>query len=163
MSKSCGIILFYIENNKIYVLLGHPGGPYNKGRGEGKWGILKGKKDEKDKDDFDCAIREFEEESGFLLSKELKKSAFFLEEIMQSSNKKVLCWAIKYKIPPDFVFKSNIEKIEYPKKSGNFIKIPEIDEINYFEISEAKNKIHKKQRKILNKLEEEISENGKRK
>ena len=163
MSKSCGIILFYIENNQIYVLLGHPGGPYNKDRGEGKWGILKGKKDEEDKDDFDCAIREFEEESGFLLSKELKRSAFFLKEIVQSSNKKVLCWAIEYKVPSDFVFKSNMLQIEFPKKSGNFIEIPEIDEIKYFEISDAKNKVHKKQQQILEKLEEEINTNARRK
>lgn len=153
MSKnqtSAGILAYRIGiNNTLEVFLVKPGGPYI--TNETKWGIPKGHIEKYDKKIVDTAIREFKEEVGYEF-KISKKQLIDLGEAKQNKNKIIYIWAYKLDLGDEFIVKSNLTKIEYPKNSNQFIDIPEISEGKYFQINEAVNKIVPGQIPILHRL-----------
>jgi predicted NUDIX family NTP pyrophosphohydrolase len=145
MSKSAGILLYRRTNNNTEVFLGHPGGPYYKGKDDHSWGIPKGTFTEEDA--IEAARREFKEETGFDIHKKI--SAVPLTPIIyRSGNKKekktVFAWAIEGDLDESKAH-SNMFEMEWPPRSGKMKKYPELDRYGWFTIEQAKIKITKSQ------------------
>ena len=132
-------------------------GPYWKNRTQNVWNIPKGHV-ENSENLLDCAIREFEEETGLTIPKEKYLDFQYLGFTKTSKNKKIVhIFALQhdyipiegeYKVP----IKSNLCEIEYPPKSGEIVMIPELDEAKYINIQIAYNYIFKYQQIFLDRL-----------
>jgi len=149
--------MYFIDNGKVNVFLVHPGGPFWKGKDEAAWGIPKGRIEE-DKEGnaeklIDVARREFQEETGI----KLKENIDFIDLsfLKRKNGKKVYVWAFLGNGSEKFI-KSNETEVEWPHKSGKIIKVPEVDKAKYFEISDAKKKIHIYQQTFLDRLKEKV-------
>lgn len=152
MKRSAGILPYKIIDNKLYVYLEHPGGPYLSSIN--KWSICKGEY-EKNENALTAALREFEEETSFKINKD---KLFFLASEKQSNNKLITIFAINQDIDPKLM-KSNTFTIEYPKNSGKFQEFPEMDKASWFEIDEAIKVVFKGQIKVLEKLKDKYINN----
>ena len=145
--KSAGILAYRNDHEETEVFLVHPGGPFWAKKDLNSWSVPKGEFEEAE-DPFDAAIREFNEETGFLPEGEF----FRLERVKQPGGKLIYTWAVK----GDFdatIAKSNLFKMEWPPKSGNFKEFPEVDKAGWFKLESAKTKIVKGQIPILENLE----------
>jgi len=149
MSKiiSCGILLYRITD-ELEVFLVKPGGVYNK---NALYGIAKGHLEDEDSSKQDAAIREFLEETGANIKIDRSK-LIDLDKVNQNKNKIVYCWAYKYDLGDKFIVKSNMTTVEYPKKSGNFMEVPEIDNGKYFPVKKAKGAMIETQFEFVKRL-----------
>lgn len=143
---SHGILLFRFKNEKLEVMLIHPGGPIWAKKDYGVWSIPKGLP-EGDEKPFDTAKREFKEETGF----EVDGEFIDLGELNQSSNKIVHVWALQKDLDTRNIV-SNTFTFEWPKNSGKIQKYPEADKAGWFDIELAKKKIRQEQIGFLDKL-----------
>ncbi len=141
MKLSCGILPYKIENGKIKVYLSHFGGPFWKNK-KRSWGIIKGEAEDKE-DCLKTAKREFFEETG----KKIEGDFIDLGET-KTSNKIIHIFAIEKDLDTDI--KSNLVKLEY---KGKLFEFPEIDEVKWFNLEEAKEKIVKSQEVFLERLD----------
>ena len=139
MKYSAGILLYKKPSD---VLLVHPGGPYY--TNSDMWVIPKGEI-EPDEDKFEAAKRELFEETGIILD----SKTIYLGEFKQSEYKSIFIWAAEQDFNPKDMIINYIE-IDF---CGKQIIIPEIDKAKWFDINEAKEKIHKGQKQVLDKLE----------
>lgn len=158
---SAGLLMYCVENGKIKVFLGHVGGPFGWKKDDGMWGIPKGELNNgyNDGDDlFKVALREFEEETGIKINSHREK-LIDLGLVKRKDRKKVYVWAFQGTGEEKFI-KSNEIEMEWPPKSGKMIKIPEIDKAKYFDIEEARMKMHPYQRDLLDRLKEKLKEKG---
>ena len=146
MKRSAGILPYKYIDNKLYVYLEHPGGPYYQNRDI--WSICKGEYTKEKA--IDAAIREFREESGKSISKE---KLLFLKTHKVNNRKLVTVFITEIDIDPSKM-KSNTFTKEYPKNSRKIEEFPEMDKANWFSIDEAYKKIYKSQIPFLLKLEE---------
>lgn len=146
---SAGILLFRKKGLTWEVLLGHMGGPFWRKKDEASWTIPKGEFDPSDEDSLDAACREFEEETGHRLS----GSFIELTPIVQSGGKQVYAWAVEGDLQLDD-FVSNTFEMEWPPRSGKMETFPELDRVGWYALEEAKNKILKGQRKLIDQLDE---------
>ena len=145
---SGGILVYKYVDGKLKVMLAHPGGPFWEKKDESAWSIPKGLQ-ETDETILDTAKREFEEETGY----EIQKDLLGLGTIKQPSKKLITIFAVEMEIDVDKV-KSNFFEMEWPPRSGNIQKFPENDRAQWFTIEEAKKKIFKGQKGFLDKLVE---------
>lgn len=146
MKQSAGILLFRKLKNDIEFFLVHPGGPYFTKKNEGWWTVPKGEINT-DEDPLAAAIREFEEETGYLPSGEFIP----LSPIRQKGGKEVKCWAIEGDLNPASL-QSNTFDLEWPPRSGQMKSFPEIDKGNWFSYQEACILINEKQIAFLQEL-----------
>lgn len=152
MSKhSAGILLFRFRNEKLEVMLVHPGGPFWAKKDNGAWSIPKGLFEENEKP-MDAAKREFKEETGFEVDGEFIE----LGELKQPSKKIVRAWALEKDLDEAKVM-SNTFTLEWPRNSGRVQEYPEIDKAGWFDIEQAKKKILKGQIGFIDKLVEIIN------
>lgn len=150
MKKSAGVLVYKKEKNEIKVLLCHMGGPFWEENDLGGWCIPKGEiQNEKT---IDTAIREFNEETGFIIE---KTKLEFLASKKQLSRKLDVIFMATNDYDASKAF-SNTFKREYPKGSGVICEFPEMDMADWIELQEAKKKILKGQRYFLEKLEQRI-------
>ena len=112
MKQSAGILLYRKTGSEPEFFLVHPGGPFFAKKQEGWWTIPKGEPNP-DEDLLECAIREFEEETGYRPSPPFTE----LAPITQKGGKKVYCWAAEGDLDPDAITCNTFE-IEWPPKSG---------------------------------------------
>ncbi|MEO5564305.1 MAG: NUDIX domain-containing protein [Chitinophagaceae bacterium] len=145
--QSAGILLYRFQKKKTEVFLVHPGGPFWKNKDAGAWTIPKGEFTG-DEDPLEAAKREFEEETGTLLTGKFTE----LQPIKQKAGKTVYAWAIEGDIDPSKI-KSNSFEIEWPPKSGKMTSFPEIDRADWFDLIKAKEKINISQVDIISQLE----------
>ncbi|MDO8508128.1 MAG: NUDIX domain-containing protein [Nanoarchaeota archaeon] len=145
---SSGLLMYKFANSELKVFLVHPGGPFWKNKDEGAWSVPKGEVEENE-DFLDTAKREFSEEVGFIPESD---NFIPLGEVVQKSGKIVHCWAFQGDWS-GLLMTSSFVTIEYPVKSGKFIKIPEIDKAQFFPIQEARKKINPSQKNFLDRLE----------
>ena len=103
------------------------------------WSVAKGEI-EPDEDLLHAAHREFSEETGLTLA----GRAIPLAPIRQASGKLVHVWAIEADIDPSVV-QSNSFPLEWPPRSGQVRQFPEVDRAAWFDLAEARSKIHKGQ------------------
>lgn len=153
MKISAGILIYRQKENKIEVLLVHPGGPFWKKRDLNSWSIPKGEINalnfEKFENEFDFlkneALRELEEETGIELKKEDKQRIFYLGKV-KSINKLLFVFALEKDLGDDIKIKSNLIEIEW---KGRKIKIPEVDKASYFDLKTAEEKLVNYQKEII--------------
>ncbi|HUP28588.1 MAG TPA: NUDIX domain-containing protein [Usitatibacter sp.] len=144
--KSAGILLYRRGARGLEVLLGHPGGPFWRGRDEGAWTIPKGEIGE-DEDPFAAAQREFREETGF----EAPGTALALTPLRQPSRKWVYVWAIEGDCDTTQA-SSNTFSMEWPPRSGRLQDFPELDRVEWFATDEAAKRILRGQAPFVDEL-----------
>lgn len=146
MKTSAGILVYKKENDEILFFIAHPGGPFWKNKDIGAWSIPKGEFNQ-DKNAFDAAIREFEEETG------TKPKGNFIElaPVKLKSGKMIYAWAVEDNIDADKII-SNEFPLEWPSKSGKFIDVPEIDRCGWFGKEEALGKLNAAQNTFVIEL-----------
>jgi len=145
--KSAGILLYRRRERGLEVLLAHPGGPFWKKRDLGSWTIPKGEIDEGE-DGFAAARREFTEETGIALP---AGDAIALTPLKQPSRKLIHAWAIEGDCDAAGC-RSNLFRMEWPPKSGQFADFPEIDRAEWFDLPTAQTKILPGQAPFLREL-----------
>jgi predicted NUDIX family NTP pyrophosphohydrolase len=133
--------------NTLEVLLVHPGGPFWANKDVGSWSIQKGEYLEAEAP-LEAAKREFVEETGFCCSEPF----ISLGTCQQASGKLVVAWAFKGDCDPELLV-SNTFEMEWPPKSGKMKTFPEADRAAWFDLEEAKKRIHKGQIKFIEELE----------
>jgi predicted NUDIX family NTP pyrophosphohydrolase len=128
---------------ELEVFLVHPGGPFWAKKDHGAWSIPKGEYAEGE-DALEAAQREFHEETGFTAE------GPFLElgAIKQAGGKVVTSWAFEGDCDPQLM-RSNLCQIEWPPRSKHLIEVPEVDRGGWFPIPEARERILKSQRPLL--------------
>lgn len=143
---SAGILLFRFRNEKLEVMLVHPGGPIWAKKDIGTWSIPKGLP-EKNENLLDTAKREFKEETGFEIG------AYFIDlgEIDQPGRKTIHIWALEKDLDVTNIV-SNAFKFEWPRKSGKIREYTEVDKADWFDIPLARRKILKGQRGFIDRL-----------
>lgn len=143
---SAGILLFR-KKPDLEFFLAHPGGPYWKNKDAGAWSIPKGEIEEGE-DKLNAAIREFEEETGF------KPEGKFLElgSVTQKGGKTVHAWAVEGELPGNHQVDSNTFEIEWPPRSGQMKKFPEIDRAEFLPREIVLDKINPAQAEFIHRL-----------
>jgi len=146
MKQSAGILLYRNSGSETEFFVVHPGGPFFAKKNEGWWTIPKGEL-LPDETALDCAIREFEEETGHKPQPPFTE----LQPITQKGGKKVLCFAAEGNIDADTIT-SNTFTIEWPPRSGKMKEFPEIDKAGWFALAEAKILINERQADFLEQV-----------
>jgi len=146
MKQSAGILLYRNTGPETEFFLVHPGGPFFSKKNEGWWTIPKGEL-LPDESPLECAVREFEEETGHKPQPPFTE----LEPITQKGGKKVLCFAAAGNLNADTIV-SNTFTIEWPPKSGKMKDFPEIDKAGWFAMTEAKILINERQVSFLEQI-----------
>ncbi len=144
--RSAGILMYRRTGGAVEVLLVHPGGPFWKKKDDGAWTIPKGLY-QAEEEALAAARREFEEETGAAPAGEFIP----LGEFRQSSAKTVSVWAAEGEFDVTKL-KSNAFTLEWPPKSGKMSEFPEIDRAAWFSPEDARRKILKGQRAVLDAL-----------
>jgi predicted NUDIX family NTP pyrophosphohydrolase len=148
---SAGLILYRKKENRLEVLLIHPGGPFWVKKDLGAWSIPKGEIGSEE-DHLAAAKREFEEEVGFAPAGEFLP----LGSVVEKSGKTVHAWAFEGDCDPKSI-KSDTFTIEWPPRSGRQQTFPEADRAEFFDDETAKQKINPAQAEFLSKLLEKVS------
>jgi predicted NUDIX family NTP pyrophosphohydrolase len=146
--------MFRMKDEKLEVLLVHPGGPYFRKKDEGAWTIPKGEVGQGE-DLLDRAKIEFEEELGISVEAAVTGGpATWIElgEVKQKGGKTVHAWAFAGDLPPDFKLSSNTFALEWPPRSGRTQPFPEIDQAGFFSPELARIKINPAQAVFLDRL-----------
>ena len=135
MKNSAGIL---IENDRDEILLGHATG--NK-----HWEIPKGKYDKSDLVLINTALRETQEETGLVFSKDnliLIASCYF------NSEKNMTLYKLNFKIPYDAVSLDRL-RCSSKVKRAKYKQFPEIDDYRWFQKKEVLNYVSKAMYKFL--------------
>jgi predicted NUDIX family NTP pyrophosphohydrolase len=123
------------------------GGPFWARKDDGGWSIPKGEYDDGE-DPFAVALREFEEELG----SPCPATDFEpLGEVRQPSGKRLTVWAAE----GDFdatTATSNTFEMEWPPRSGQMQRFPEIDRADWFPLDTARVKVLKGHVVFLDRL-----------
>jgi predicted NUDIX family NTP pyrophosphohydrolase len=144
--RSAGVLLYRCKGRGIEVLLVHPGGPFWAKKDDGAWSIPKGLI-EAVENAVDVARREFEEETGATLQGNLVPLGSFT----QSRAKIIEVWASEGDFDPA-TLRSNTFSMEWPPRSGQMREFPEADRAEWFGLEEARIKILKGQRPVIDVL-----------
>jgi predicted NUDIX family NTP pyrophosphohydrolase len=149
---SAGVLLYRLSDDRLQVLLVHPGGPFWAKRDEGAWSIPKGEYDATE-EPLEAARREFAEELGSELPTAV--APIDLGEVTQKSGKRVRAFAVAGDIDPSTV-RSNMVEIVWPPRSGRTIEIPEVDRAEWFALDDARAKINAGQVDLLTRLQDAV-------
>jgi len=144
--QSAGILVYRFQSGTLQVLLVHPGGPFWAKKDKGAWSIPKGEHSGQE-DAFQAARRELKEETGF----EAQGQAMDLGVLRQPGGKRVHIWAVEGDFDPHEI-RSNTFEMEWPPKSNQVQRFPEVDRAAWFTVPEAKEKLHKGQVGFIDRL-----------
>ena len=147
---SAGLLPYRRRKGRVEVFLVHPGGPFCVNKDEHAWSVAKGEV-EPDEDLLNAAHREFSEETGLTLA----GRTIPLAPIRQASGKLVHVWAIEADIDPSVV-QSNSFPLEWPPRSGQVRQFPEVDRAAWFDLADARSKIHKGQIALLDEVNSKL-------
>lgn len=142
---SAGLVLYRYRDDRLQVLLVHPGGPFWARKDAGAWSIPKGEA-EPNEELLAVALREVREETGFAVDGPFAQLA-----PVKQSNKIVHAWAARCERESAEVV-SNAFRIEYPPRSGRIAEFPEIDRAEWFDYATACEKILPTQRPLLDEF-----------
>ncbi len=144
---SAGVLLYRVTDGSVEVLIGHPGGPFWAKKDEGAWSIPKGEYVEEE-DPWAAAQREFAEELG----KQLPDGPRIdFPPLKQPGGKIITAFAVRGDLELEGAV-SNTFTLEWPKGSGNVREYQEIDRVQWFGVAEARSKLLKGQRPLLDQL-----------
>ncbi len=149
-AQSAGVVLYRRRGPALEVLLVHPGGPFWARKDEGAWSIPKGEFSS-DEAPADAARREFTEETGV----ELGAALLPMTPVAQSRGKMVHPFAVEGDLDVQAI-RSTTFDLEWPPRSGQTRKFPEVDRAAWFSLVDAKRKIVAGQRPILDELRERL-------
>ena len=148
---SAGLLMYRINQGELEVFLAHPGGPFYINKDKGVWSIPKGLVEDGE-DYLSAAKREFFEETGL----EPKGELIDLGKVRQSSGKIVYAWAFEGDYDPSKGVPSNHFEMQWPPNSGQIRSFPEIDQVNFFDLALAREKINPAQIEFLERLKDYI-------
>lgn len=152
--RSAGILLHRRRDGRIEVLLGHPGGPYWARKDAGAWMVPKGAVEDGESA-LDAALREFGEEVGTVPP----GTPVPLRTVRQNGGKMVEVFALEGDLDPARLESADFE-LEWPPRSGELRRFPELDRVAWMAISEARRKILKSQAPLLDALEALLQPGG---
>jgi predicted NUDIX family NTP pyrophosphohydrolase len=144
---SAGLLLFRRLHGPLEIFLAHPGGPFWAARDLGAWTIPKGVIDPGE-EPLAAAQREFGEETGIVAVPPFIP----LGSIRQRAGKTVHAWAWEGDADASKVT-SNTMRCEWPRGSGNYIVVPEIDRCQWFDGTTARQRINPAQVDLIERLE----------
>jgi predicted NUDIX family NTP pyrophosphohydrolase len=144
--ESAGLLPYRLRDGTAEVFLVHPGGPFWAKKDAGAWTIAKGEP-EPGEAPLAAAIREFAEETGTRLEGDF----IALPPCRQAGGKLVRAWAIAAEMDPAMV-RSNEFEMEWPPRSGQSRRFPEIDRAAWFSLHDARERINKAQTALLDAL-----------
>lgn len=150
---SAGLLLYRAHGETVEVLLAHPGGPFFARKDAGAWTLPKGEP-EPGEQELACAIREFAEETGVR-----PEAAQYVDlgKVKQRGGKEVHAWAFEMAWTGSGAPQSNTFRIEWPPRSGRMQEFPEIDRLELFELSAAREKMNPAQVVFLDRLLEYLT------
>ena len=147
---SAGVLLYRTRDaagGVVEVLIVHPGGPFWARKDDGVWSMPKGEYTDGD-DPWAAARREFAEEIGFPLP---RGSRIDFGPLKQPSGKVVTGFAVLGDLDITDA-RSNTFEMEWPKGSGKMREFPEVDQVGWFSVAQARTKLLKGQREFLDRL-----------
>jgi predicted NUDIX family NTP pyrophosphohydrolase len=145
-------MLYRDTNDGVQVLLGHMGGPFWARKDAGAWTVPKGEYTA-DETPEAAARREFTEELGLPVP---PGELIDLGTVKQSGGKTVTVWALAADLDPATVVPGTFE-MEWPRNSGRMQEFPELDRVEWFDLTTAATKIVGGQRAFLDRLTDELS------
>lgn len=149
---SAGLLLHRGAAPEVEVLIVHPGGPFWAKKDDGAWSIPKGEHGEDD-DPHDAALREFAEELGSPPpADERGEDDVDLGVVQLSSGKRIRAFARRADFDASTIT-SNTFEVEWPPRSGRRQAFPEVDRAAWFDLDEARVKLHPVQAELLDRLE----------
>jgi predicted NUDIX family NTP pyrophosphohydrolase len=147
---SAGLLMYRRGDGRVWVLLVHPGGPFFRNKDEGAWSIPKGEF-EPGEEPLEAARREFHEEVGV----QPEGPFLALTPVKQKGGKVVHAWAFAGDCDPGSIGRSTFT-IEWPPRSGRRVEFPEVDRAAFFNLAEARRKIHAGQARLIDELEQRL-------
>ncbi|MGN7798886.1 NUDIX domain-containing protein [Leifsonia sp. 22587] len=156
MTVRSAALLLYRRRAGVEVWIAHMGGPYWARKDEAAWSFPKGIVEEGDLgDELAAARREFMEEIG---TPPPDADYVPLGEF-PGSGKTIVVFAAESEFQPDAV-RSNTFELEWPPRSGRMRSFPEVDDARWFPLEEARPKLTKAQRPILDALLARLEEDA---
>jgi predicted NUDIX family NTP pyrophosphohydrolase len=149
---SAGVLLFRQRDGSTEDLLIKPGGPIWRNKDIGAWMIPKGAV-EAGETPAEAALREFEEEMGTRLT----SVPFHLARVRQAGGKHVEAFAVEGELDPEKVTSNEFE-LEWPPRSGQFERFPEVFEAKWMSLTRAREMMLPSQLPLLDALEEKLRE-----
>ena len=141
-------LLLYRRRSEVEVWIAHMGGPFWARKDEGAWSFPKGIVEEGDlRDELSAARREFAEEIG---TPSPDADYVPLGEF-RGSGKTIVVFAAQSEFEPESI-RSNTFDLEWPPRSGRRQEFPEVDDARWFTVEQARLKLTKTQRPILDAL-----------
>jgi predicted NUDIX family NTP pyrophosphohydrolase len=150
--RSAGILLFRRGPDGVEVLLGHPGGPYWARKDQGAWMVPKGAV-ESGESPLQAALREFGEEVGPVPD----GSPVPLATVRQNGGKLVEVFLLEGEFDP-VALVSNEFELEWPPRSGRLQRFPELDQVAWMTLDEARGRILKSQLPVIDALAARLGE-----
>ena len=147
VEMSAGILLHRVRQGGVEVFLAHMGGPFWSRKDAGAWSIPKGLYGPEEQP-LAAALREFFEEVGAPAPEEDYE---LLGEFRQPSGKRLTVFGASTHADVRFIG-SNLFEMEWPPRSGRMQQFPEMDAAGWFGLEEAREKMVKGQRPILDAL-----------
>ncbi len=141
------------RDRDLEVLLVHPGGPYWSRRDDGWWSVPKGEVDEGE-DALAAAEREFAEELGVSAPRGPRTA---LGVVVQAAGKRVHAWAVAGDLDVSAVAGGTFE-LEWPPRSGNLRRFPEVDRAAWYTLEEARVKLLPGQVPLLDRLVDALAD-----
>ena len=145
---SAGILLYRTTDQRVEVLIVHPGGPFWKNKDLGAWSIPKGEF-LPGQDPLTVARKEFHEELGKKVSGKFTE----LRPIRQAGGKIVYCFTQEHDLDISKI-KSNTFTTEWPPKSGRQQEFPEVDRAEWVDLATARQKLNPSQAAFIDQLED---------
>ncbi|APB00922.1 hypothetical protein NS506_06891 [Nocardia seriolae] len=127
------------------------GGPLWAKKDTSAWSIPKGEYDPAEEQPQEAARREFAEELGLPVP---DGDWIHLDEVEYGSGrgkKQLTVWAVEADLDPTLIVPGTFE-MEWPPRSGRTAEFPEIDRVDWFDLTTAEDKLTKGQRPYLSRL-----------
>jgi len=150
---SAGLMMYRWNKESLEVLLAHPGGPLYSGKERGCWSIPKGQVEHNETIQA-AALREFTEETGLSFT---GQKLLPLGKTTERSGKRIYIWAFCGNCDTELPVNSNLFEMEWPPNSGHICSFPEVDRLDFFTTSAARNKIEFAQLAFIGRLEQALS------
>jgi len=148
MTVRSAALLLYRRRAQVEVWIAHMGGPFWARKDEGAWSFPKGIVESDDLgDELSAARREFAEEIGT----PAPDADYVPLGEFRGSGKTIVVFAAEAEFEPAAII-SNTFELEWPPRSGRRQEFPEVDDARWWGIDDARLKLTKAQRPILDAL-----------
>ncbi|MCU1431172.1 MAG: hydrolase [Actinotalea sp.] len=129
------------------MLLGHMGGPFWARKDAGAWTVPKGEPGP-DEEPHDAAVREFTEEIG---TPPPPGEDLPLGTVRQRGGKTVTVWAREGDLDAEATVSNEFE-MEWPPRSGRRQRFPELDQVSWLAVDDARTRVVAAQVELLDRL-----------